>query len=109
VRALCSVADAAFAADPSLATRFPNCPSGHGCPAASLITFVEDRPGHDRRYAIEASTIERELDFAPAVSLEGGLEQTFWWYLDNEPWWHAVVDGSYRRWIDLQYGECSSV
>ena len=105
VRALCGIADAEFAADASLAGRFPKCPSGLGRSADSLITFVADRPGHDRRYAIDAGKIERELGFLPGVSLEDGLAQTFRWYLDHEPWWRAVMDGSYRGWIDQQYGE----
>jgi dTDP-glucose 4,6-dehydratase len=105
VRALCAIADAAFAADASLAGRFPKCPSGQGRPADSLISFVADRPGHDRRYAIDAAKIEGELGFSPGVTLEDGLAQTFRWYLNHEPWWRSVMDGSYRGWIDQQYGE----
>jgi dTDP-glucose 4,6-dehydratase len=108
VRALCAIADAAFAADVSLAERFPKCPSAEGHPADSLITFVADRPGHDRRYAIDAEKIERELGFSPGVTLDDGLAQTFQWYVANEPWWRAVMDGSYRRWIDQQYGQSPS-
>ena len=105
VRGLCAIADAAFAADASLAARFPKCPSAQGHPADSLVTFVADRPGHDRRYAIAADKIERELGFSPGVTLEDGLAQTFQWYVANEPWWRAVMDGSYRGWIDQQYGQ----
>jgi dTDP-glucose 4,6-dehydratase len=103
VRALCRIADAAFDGDASLRQRFPCCPSAAGRPADSLITFVADRPGHDRRYAIDSGKIERELGFVPGVSFEDGLAATFRWYLDHEPWWRSVMDGSYRSWIAQQY------
>jgi dTDP-glucose 4,6-dehydratase len=63
---------------------------------AELITFVEDRPGHDRRYAINANKIEQELGWKPQETLASGLEKTVEWYLSNRPWWQAVLDGSYR-------------
>lgn len=63
-----------------------------GAPHARLIAFVEDRPGHDFRYAIDASKIMRELDWRPSVTLEEGLTRTVQWYLDNEPWWRALLD-----------------
>ena len=59
-------------------------------PYASLITFVEDRPGHDLRYAIDPTRIRTELGWRPSVTLEEGLEKTVRWYLDNEPWWRAL-------------------
>lgn len=61
----------------------------------SLITFVTDRPGHDVRYAIDASKIERELGWKPAETFESGIRKTVEWYLNNETWWRAVKDGSY--------------
>jgi len=61
-----------------------------------LITFVTDRPGHDRRYAIDASKIEREVGWKPAESFETGLRKTVKWYLDNQTWWQRVLDGDYR-------------
>lgn len=61
-----------------------------------LITFVEDRPGHDVRYAIDASKIERELGWRPQETFESGLRKTVEWYLNNEAWWQAVLDGSYQ-------------
>ncbi|WNO61681.1 dTDP-glucose 4,6-dehydratase [Rheinheimera sp. MMS21-TC3] len=63
----------------------------------SLITFVKDRPGHDRRYAIDASKIQRELGWAPEESFETGLRKTVQWFLDNKSWWQAVLDGSYQQ------------
>lgn len=65
-------------------------------PHADLITFVGDRPGHDFRYAIDASKIENELGWRPSVSIEEGLSQTVRWYLDNESWWRSILDGGYR-------------
>ena len=67
------------------------------------MTFVKDRPGHDRRYAIDAGRIERELDFTPAETFETGIRKTLAWYLGNEPWWRRVMDGSYRAWLERQY------
>ncbi|MFA5082105.1 MAG: dTDP-glucose 4,6-dehydratase [Hydrogenophilaceae bacterium] len=61
-----------------------------------LITYVADRPGHDLRYAIDASKIQRELGWTPAETFETGMRKTVRWYLDNEPWWRRVRDGSYR-------------
>ncbi len=62
----------------------------------SLITHVEDRPGHDLRYAIDASKIERDLGWKPEETFESGLRKTVQWYLDNKDWWEAVLDGSYK-------------
>lgn len=62
----------------------------------SLITFVKDRPGHDLRYAIDASKIERELGWKPEETFESGLRKTVLWYLNNKGWWQAVLDGSYK-------------
>jgi len=67
------------------------------------ITFVKDRPGHDRRYAIDATKIERELGWKPQETFETGIRKTVQWYLDNSTWVDGVVSGSYRQWIDLQY------
>lgn len=66
-------------------------------PYRDLITFVTDRPGHDVRYAIDASKIARELGWEPQESFESGIEKTVEWYLNNEEWWSAVQDGSYQR------------
>jgi dTDP-glucose 4,6-dehydratase len=103
VSQLCALADGRFRADPALASRFPSCPAARGAPADGLIRFVRDRPGHDRRCAIDSDKIAKELGFRPAVSLEAGLARTFDWYLENEAWWRAVMDGSYRDWIARQY------
>ena len=103
IETLCAVADAAFEQRKDLAQRFPDAPPARGAKTSSLIRFVQDRPGHDRRYAIDCAKAERELGYRAAVTLEKGLSETFQWYLDNERWWRAVMDGSYQHWIETQY------
>lgn len=71
-------------------------PLADGGARESLITFVADRPGHDRRYAIDASKLQNELGWAPTVTFEQGMAQTVDWYLANQPWVQRVLDGSYR-------------
>jgi dTDP-glucose 4,6-dehydratase len=71
----------------------------------SQIEFVRDRPGHDRRYAIDAGKIEDELGWRPTETFESGLEKTVRWYLDHADWVEHVRDGRYRQWIALNYGE----
>jgi dTDP-glucose 4,6-dehydratase len=103
VQALCGVVDAAFAADPALAGRFPEAPAARGEPTASLVTFVADRPGHDWRYAVDCSRAEQELGWRPTMRFEQGLAATVGWYLANEAWWRGVMDGSYREWMRENY------
>jgi dTDP-glucose 4,6-dehydratase len=67
-------------------------PRADGKSYADQITFVKDRPGHDQRYAIDASKIRRELDWTPSVTFEQGIERTVAWYLANRPWWQAILD-----------------
>jgi dTDP-glucose 4,6-dehydratase len=68
-----------------------------------LITFIKDRPGHDRRYAMDARKIERELGWKPKETLESGIRKTVRWYLENEAWVQDVTSGSYRQWIATHY------
>jgi dTDP-glucose 4,6-dehydratase len=103
VNRLCVVADEFFAQDPVLKQRFPSSPSATGKPSSTLITYVTDRPGHDRRYAIDCSKIQRELGYRAQVTIDAGLRATLAWYLENESWWTGVMDGSYRKWLDTQY------
>jgi dTDP-glucose 4,6-dehydratase len=70
---------------------------------ASQITYVKDRPGHDRRYAIDASKLQRELGWKPAETFETGIQKTVQWYLDNQEWTESVLSGSYRDWVKKQY------
>jgi len=70
-----------------------------------LITYVKDRPGHDRRYAIDAHKIERELGWRPAETFETGIRKTIEWYLANEAWVSRITSGAYRDWLDDNYGK----
>jgi dTDP-glucose 4,6-dehydratase len=70
---------------------------------ADQITFVKDRPGHDRRYAIDAGKIQRDLGWCPSVSFRDGLERTIRWYLEHSSWTEHIRDGRYREWISVQY------
>jgi dTDP-glucose 4,6-dehydratase len=83
VRAICASLDA-------------KRPRADGQPYADQITFVTDRPGHDARYAIDASKIRDELGWEPSVTFESGIEQTVDWYLNNRDWWQAILDGRYK-------------
>jgi dTDP-glucose 4,6-dehydratase len=74
-----------------------------------LITYVQDRPGHDRRYAIDASKITRELNWKPAEQFESGLRKTVRWYLENDEWVNSVRTGAYREWLTKNYGERGEV
>ena len=69
------------------------------------ITYVKDRPGHDRRYAIDASKIERELGWKPTETFETGIRKTVRWYLDNQAWVQNVTSGAYLSWVGMNYGE----
>ncbi len=74
-----------------------------GAPRRNLVTFVKDRPGHDRRYAMDARKIERELGWRPKETFETGIRKTVRWYLDNQEWVQGVNTGNYRKWIETQY------
>lgn len=78
-------------------------PRNDGKSYAEQITFVKDRPGHDRRYAVDASKIERELGWRPAETFDSGIRKTVQWYLENPKWVECVISRSYRDWIRKQY------
>ena len=90
VKTLCAIFDELF----------PDSPQG---PHERLITFVKDRPGHDRRYAMDITKISRELGWRPRESFESGLAQTVRWYVDNPAWVAEVQSGEYREWLELNY------
>ena len=69
------------------------------------IRYVKDRPGHDRRYAIDSSKAQRELGWAPTYEFGEGLRQTVQWYLDREPWWRAVMSGEYMKYYEKNYAD----
>jgi dTDP-glucose 4,6-dehydratase len=75
------------------------------CPHSRLITYVKDRPGHDRRYAIDAHKIKRDLDWFPRQTFEAGLRKTVQWYLQNPNWIEDVMTGAYKHWLHENYGE----
>jgi len=75
-----------------------------GVERRSLITYVKDRPGHDRRYAIDCTKIEKELGWLPQESFESGIRKTIYWYLENSPWVERVRSGDYQKWISEHYG-----
>jgi dTDP-glucose 4,6-dehydratase len=83
-------------------------PRSDGCGYAQQIAFVTDRPGHDRRYAVNAGKIERELGWAPRETFETGLRKTVQWYLDNAAWVQQVTRNGYQRWVARHYDEASS-
>ena len=70
----------------------------------SLITYVKDRPGHDRRYAIDATKAKKELGFTVGVPFEAGIRETVGWYVENRQWWERIKTGAYREYYDKQYG-----
>ena len=92
VHRVCATLDARFATDPELARSYPDAPPARGAPCAELVEHVVDRAGHDFRYAIDATKIEAELDFAPAIGFEDGIERTVDWYLANPGWWRPLLE-----------------
>ena len=92
---ICATIDAAFASDPSLGVRFPDAPAARGIPSETLKAFVQDRAGHDRRYAIDERKIAGELGYAPQREFAAGIASTIAWYLSEEAWWRAILDKSY--------------
>lgn len=94
VRLLCERLDARFATATDLTGRFPEAPGARENSAADLIRFVEDRAGHDWRYAIDAGRITSELGYAPRETFESGIEKTLDWFLDNESWWRPLLERS---------------
>jgi dTDP-glucose 4,6-dehydratase len=93
VELLCDRVDARFAGDPSLAARFPAAPAASGNSARKLVNFVEDRAGHDWRYAIDAGKLSVALGYTPRETFETGLERTLDWFLANEEWWRPLLTG----------------
>ena len=79
-------------------------PRADGQPYASQMTFVKDRPGHDRRYAIDARKLERELGWRPLETFDSGIRKTVQWYLDHQDWVSNITSGAYREWTERQYG-----
>mgnify|MGYP005987186403 FL=1 len=103
VKTISILVEQEFVKDTELASRFPAAKAAIEQNTESLITYVKDRPGHDRRYAIDATKTNNELGYQPKESFETGIAKTVQWYLNNESWWQSVMDGSYQNWIAEQY------
>jgi dTDP-glucose 4,6-dehydratase len=103
VRSLCGLVDEEIATNPALKAEFPNSPASQSRSSEQLISFVRDRPGHDRRYAINYSKAEAELGYAPERNLAEGLRSTLRWYLGNTTWWQALLGRDYADWISANY------
>jgi dTDP-glucose 4,6-dehydratase len=97
VNQLCAMADELLRRRPELQRQYPHCPAAQGKAASTLITFVTDRPGHDRRYAIDDTKIAQALGFKPARSLQEGLRDTLEWYADNAAWWGEILEGRHQE------------
>jgi dTDP-glucose 4,6-dehydratase len=104
IETLCGLVDRRFESDAGLAGRYPDAPPARGLASSTSIEFVRDRPGHDRRYAIDFTRASADIGYAPTVSLEAGLERTLKWYLAGRQWWLPLLGDDFRAWIDRQYG-----
>ena len=91
INLLCTEMDKRFAENPELAKKYPDAAPANGKKSSDLITFVEDRAGHDWRYAIDASKFNRELGYKPVETFETGIQKTISWYLENEDWWRPLL------------------
>ena len=103
VRTLCGLVDGAFGERAELRAAFPASPAVQARCAVDLITHVRDRPGHDRRYAIDYKKAQAELGYAPARDLAKGLKATLDWYLANTDWWKALLGRDYAVWVEKNY------
>jgi len=104
VQMLCDLMDKQLLANPDLRATFSTSPASLGRQATALITHVRDRPGHDRRYAINYRKAQTELGYAPACTLATGLAATLEWYLANAAWWRALLGRDYAAWVQKNYG-----
>lgn len=91
INLICDEVDSAFQEDAVLAARFPAAPAAAGRPSSTLRTFVADRLGHDRRYAIDERKIRDQLGYLPTRTFRDGLSETIRWYLQHEDWWRAIM------------------
>ena len=105
VKLICQLMDEKFAELPALSEQFPEATAAIAKSSESLITYVKDRPGHDRRYAIDPKKANDVLGYQPKESFETGIRKTVAWYLENQPWWSSVMDGSYQDWVSQQYSD----
>ena len=100
VNIVCKEVDSLIEQDEGLELRYP-----YEGKRSSLIKYVTDRPGHDRRYAIDCNKIETELGWRPEVTFEEGMKKTIEWYVTNRAWWESILSGEYLKYYDAQYGD----
>jgi dTDP-glucose 4,6-dehydratase len=103
VRTLCALADEFLADRADLRAAYPASPAATGKQSVDLISHVRDRPGHDRRYAIDYRKAARELGYSPSRDLSRGLRETLEWYFDNRGWWQALLGRDYAVWVEKNY------
>jgi dTDP-glucose 4,6-dehydratase len=103
VNLVCDLVDERISNNDELQKQYPNAPTNQGENARDLITYVTDRLGHDRRYAIDPTKSNNEIGYQPKESFETGIKKTVDWYLNNESWWRDVMSGEYQNWIKQQY------
>jgi dTDP-glucose 4,6-dehydratase len=108
VRMLCAAMDEYLEARPALTSAFANSPVALGASSTGLIRSVADRPGHDRRYAVNFSKARAHLGYAPSVDLMQGLRITIDWYMSNVSWWRALLGRDYDGWLAANYADRSS-
>ena len=108
VQDIARLIDARMASDPGMRARFPASPAAQGRSCASLITRVADRPGHDRRYAINGEFLKQALGVGPRENFQTGLKRTIDWYMENEAWWQRALSGDFNQWIARNYGRRGS-
>lgn len=94
VNVICKLVDKLFSQDKAFQEKYPLCPASNNNSCSTSIEFVNDRPGHDRRYAIDTDKINRELDYQPEVTFEEGIQKTILWYLENDDWWGPLLDNA---------------
>ena len=104
VRTLCALVDERLAASEDLRAAFPKARAAGGGQSIDLITYVRDRLGHDRRYAINFEKARRDLGYQPARDLAAGLRSTLDWYLTNPQWWQSLLGRDYSAWVTKNYG-----
>ena len=105
VGTLCALMDELFAQSGALRAAFPTAPSAQGRKSQDLLTHVGDRPGHDRRYAINFSKARRDLGYAPSFDLSRGLREMIDWYLVNTDWWQPLLGRDFATWVRSNYGD----
>jgi len=103
VRSICGLIDERVAADPAMRRRFPDSPASAGGSCAQLVTRVTDRPGHDRRYAIDGRFLKESLGVGPREDFESGLRRTVAWYMENDQWWRRALSGDFSQWLARNY------